>query len=212
MKWQVKYALKNFEKESRVSTEYVSGDVIRIMTDNQPDVLAAIKDIETVNQETAELCLTQTPKLDFLCGYRNQCVWEGEAIRHLEFARVGWGSFGTLRSAVLEGNANSAAHKTYKFCDRALRQCSDVVKVERKFDRIYQLTLRSDTSLRLGMIADYEPTADSVRTLWERFGAVDIIWNINPNGSPTFEACEVGRELGCEVMKWNNLKEHLKKA
>lgn len=62
------------------------------------------------------------------------------------------------------------------------------------------------------MIADYEPTADAVRTLWERFGAVDIVWNINPNGTPQPEAGEAGRELGCEVMKWGELKYRLSKA
>lgn len=59
------------------------------------------------------------------------------------------------------------------------------------------------------MVADYEPTADAVRTLWEQFGAVDIIWNINPNGRPSPEAVGAGKDLGCKVMKWRELKEHL---
>jgi len=72
--------------------------------------------------------------------------------------------------------------------------------------------LRSGAEFRIGMIADYEPTADEVRTLWERFGAVDIVWNINPSGTPQPEASAAGRELGCEVMKWDELKTCLSKA
>ena len=62
------------------------------------------------------------------------------------------------------------------------------------------------------MIPDYEPNANAVRDLWDRFGAVDIAWNINPNGSPSPEAIDAGKELGCEVMKWDDLKDYLRAA
>jgi hypothetical protein len=62
------------------------------------------------------------------------------------------------------------------------------------------------------MLADYEPTADAVRTLWEQFGPVDIAWNINPNGNPSAEAIDAGNELGCKVMKWDELKEYMGRA
>ena len=59
------------------------------------------------------------------------------------------------------------------------------------------------------MIADYEPTAENVRAIWDRFGPVNIVWNINPNGTPQPEASGAARELGCEVMKWAELKDRL---
>ncbi|WP_304950569.1 hypothetical protein [Sulfitobacter sp.] len=212
MNWQVKYALANLSKETRSTGEHVEGDVIRIMTHDRPDVLAAITDAETVDLETAKQYGENTKGLDFLCGYRKECVWEGEAIRHLEDSRIGWGSFGTLGSAVLDGNANTASHKIYKFSDRLLRQYGRIARVDREFDRVHRVTLRSGAEFRIGMIAAYEPTADEVRSLWERFGAVDIAWNINPNGTPLPEARAAGRELGCEVMKWDELKVRLSKA
>lgn len=212
MNWQVRYALANLSKETRSTAEHVGGDVIRIMTHDRPDILAAITAVETVDRETSAQYREQTEGLDFLCGYRKECVWEGEAIRYLEDNRIGWGSFGTLGSAVLDGNANTATHKTYKFSDRLLRQYGRVVKVDREFDRVHRVTLRSGAEFRIGMIAAYEPTADEVRSLWERFGALDIAWNINPNGAPLPEASAAGRELGCEVMKWDELKVRLSKA
>lgn len=212
MSWQIRYALASFAKEGRSSAEHVGGDIIRIMTPDRPDVLAAITTVETVDQATAARYREQIEGLDFLCGYRAECVWEGGAIQYLEENRVGWGSFGTLGSAALDGNANSAPHKVYKFSDRLLRQYGRVEKVDREFDRIHRITLRSGTVFRIGMIADYEPTANEVRSLWDRFGPVDIVWNINPNGTPQPEANEAGRELGCEVMKWDELKDRLSKA
>ncbi len=209
MNWQIKYALANFAKEGRSQAAYLCGDVIRIVTEDRPDVVAAITATRTVDQATAAGYRDHVEGLDFLCGYRSECVWEGEAIRYLEDNRVGWGSFGTLRSAVLDGDANNAQHKIYKFPDRLLRQYGPVVAVDREFDRIHRVTLRNGEVLRIGMIADYEPTADEVRSLWDRFGAVDIIWNINPNGTPQPEANDAGRELGCEVMLWESLKERL---
>lgn len=212
MNWQVRYALANLSKERRLTAEHVGGDVIRIRTQDRPDVLAAVTDVETVNWETAARYQEQTEGLDFLCGYRKECAWEGEAIRYLEEKRIGWGSFGTLGSAVLDGNANTATHKTYKFSDRLLRQHGRVERVDREFERVHRVTLRSGAEFRIGMIAAYEPTAEEVRTLWERFGAVNIAWNINPNGTPTPEAVSAGRELGCEVMKWDELRDRLSKA
>jgi hypothetical protein len=212
MNWQVKYALANFAKEGRSQAEHLGGDVIRIVTEDRPDVVAAITAAATVDQATAVGYRDSVEALDFLCGYRAECVWEGEAIRYLEENRVGWGSFGTLGSAALNGDANSAQHKVYKFSDRLLRQYGPVVTADREFDRIYRVTLRNGEVLRIGMIADYEPTADEVRTLWDRFGPVDIIWNTNPNGTPQPEANEAGRELGCEVMLWNTLRERLARA
>ncbi|MCY0389860.1 hypothetical protein OVY01_22220 [Robbsia sp. Bb-Pol-6] len=212
MNWQIRYALASFAEDNYSTVEHVGGDVIKITTRDRPDVLAAITAAGTIDQTTAAHYRKQTEGLDFLCGYRVQCVWEGEAIQYLEENHIGWGSFSTLTSAVLKGDANSAPHKVYRFSDRLLRQCGQIAKIDREFDRIHRVTLHSGATFRIGMIANYEPTADEVRSLWARFGPVDIVWNINPNGTPQPEAAEAGRELGCEVMKWDDLKDRLSKA
>jgi len=210
--WQIRYALASFAREGRSTAEHVGGDVIKIMTPDRPEVLAAITTAETIDQATAAHYREHVAGLDFLCGYRAQCVWEGGAIQYLEENDVGWGNFGTLASATLKGDANSAPHKVYKFSDRLLRQYGRTAKIDREFDRIHRVTLHSGATFRIGMIAEYEPTADEVRSLWARFGPVDIVWNINPNGTPQPAAAAAGRELGCEVMKWDELKDRLSKA
>ena len=211
MNWQVRYALKNIgELRGVISAQHIRDDAIRITTRGQPDIVAVIAASETVDAGLAAQYHEEHADMDFLCGYRKICVWEGGAIRYLEGNRIGWGSAGTLDSAIQEGNAKTAAHKDFFFSDRLIRQIRSIKNIEREFDRIHTVTLVSGRKLRIGMIMQYEPTADSVRSLWDQFGPVDIAWNINPNGKPTQNAIEAGQELGCEVLKWEELKLTLK--
>lgn len=212
MSWQVKRALAYIAEQPRLSAQHVEGELIRIEVEDQPDVLAVISAANEIDAATAANYREKHPGMDFLCGYRKTCVWHGDAIENLQDVRIGWGSAGTLTSAALDGEANTASHKTYFFSDRLLRQYRRVKELGREYDRIYRITLRTGTVLRVGMVADYEPNADAVRSLWDEFGPVDIVWNINPNGSPSPEAIDAGAELGCEVMKWEELKERLRTA
>ncbi|CAO1652975.1 hypothetical protein [Parasphingorhabdus sp. NYA22] len=212
MSWQVEHALAYIAEHHQLSGELIEGELIQIGSQGQPDVLAVISAAREIDAPTAERYREKHPDMDFLCGYRTLCVWHGEAIEYLENAGIGWGSSGTLNSAALDGDANTASHKTYRFSDRLLRQLGVVREVVREFDRIHRVKLKSGTAVRIGMIADYEPNANAVRELWDRFGAVDIAWNINPNGNPSVEAVDAGKELGCEVMKWDELKGYLRAA
>lgn len=212
MNWQVKYALAYIAEATGMNAQHVKDELIRIEAQNQLDVLAAISAANIIDVETAASYKEKYPEMDFLCGYRKTCVWPGDTIEYLQGAGIGWGSAGTLTSAVLDGEANTASHKTYFFSDRLLRQYGRVQKLIREYDRIYRITLTTGTMLRIGMIADYEPNADAVRSLWDEFGPVDIVWNINPNGCPSPEAIDAGVELGCEVVKWEELKERLRTA
>lgn len=211
MSWQVTYALRQIGEVPMVSSaQNERGDAIRITIQNQPEVVAVISDAETIDAELATNYRREYPEMDFLCGYRKGTVWEGRAIGYVEGNKIGWGHGGTLTTAIRDGNVNSAAHKDFFFSDRLLRQLNSVTKVDREFDRVHTVTLANGRILRIGMVMEYEPTADAVRSLWDRFGPVDVAWNINPNGKPTQRAIEAGRELGCEVMKWEDLKPLLK--
>lgn len=208
----MKRALAYIAEQPRLSAQHVGGELIRIEVEDQPAVLAVISAANEMDATTAASYRGKHPEMDFLCGYRKTCVWPGDTIEYLQDVGIGWGSAGTLVSAALDGEANTASHKTYFFSDRLLRQYGRVQELTREYDRIYRITLRTGTVLRIGMIADYEPNADAVRSLWDEFGPVDIAWNINPNGSPSPEAIEAGSELGCEVVKWEELKERLRTA
>lgn len=207
MKWQVKYALENARRESGViSVEHAGGDAIRISVREQPDVLAVISDAYKMDAELAARYYEQCSEMDFLCGYRKECLWDGSAIAFLEDKTVGWGNYGSLGSAIPKGSARMASHKNYMFPYRMILQLGYVSNVRREFDRVFSLTLSRGRSLRVGMIWEYEPTADAVRSLWDSCGAVDVAWNTNPNGSPAPSAIEAGRQLGCKVLKWDELR------
>ncbi|MGL5225549.1 MAG: hypothetical protein ACRC8Q_09565 [Aeromonas sp.] len=210
MKWQIKYTLENIKEETNaISAEHVGGDAVNISFREQPDVLAVISDSYRVNEEQARNYHAEFPNLDFLCGYRKECIWEGGAISYLENNGIGWGSAGTLYSAVYSGNVNIASHKDYSFAVRIINQLRVVKNVGREFDRILSVTLVNGRHFRIGMVREYEPTADAIRTIWDICGPIDIAWNINPNGNPTLNAIDAGLELGCKVMKWEELKAFL---
>src|SRR3546814_15706948 len=71
MNWQVKYALASFAKEGRSRAEHLGGDVIRIVTEDRPDVVAAITAAANVDEATAVGYRNRIEGLDFLCGYQN---------------------------------------------------------------------------------------------------------------------------------------------
>ncbi|WP_296252042.1 hypothetical protein [uncultured Stenotrophomonas sp.] len=206
MNWQVNFALKNiWEVHGTASAQHLRDDAIRIRMPDRADVVAVISAAYTINAELAMQHHADFPDMDFLCGYRKQCVWEGGAIRYLEGKPIGWGSAGTLGSAIYGGDVKTAAHKDYFFSYRLIKQIRSVTNLDREFDRVFTMTLASGRTFRVGMMMEYEPTADAIRTFWDRFGPVNIVWNINPNGHPTRNAIEAGRALGCEVMKWEEL-------
>ena len=210
MKWQINYALQALNDGlGRSEAEHLSGEIIKISTQGKPDVIAAISDTITINKEIVEHYAQLTPNIDFLCGYRKECVWEGDAITLLEANCIGWGNYGTLSSAVTSGNANIAEHKTFSFAARLIHQYGIVKSAKREYDRVFRVKLKSGREFRVGMIEAYEPTADNVRSLWQRFGPVDIAWNINPNGTPSKSSQRAGEELGCKVLKTEGLKAYM---
>ncbi len=207
MSWQVNYALENIQQNRKVtSAQHIRGDAIRITIQEQPDVIAVISADRAINEEIARQYYAEFPDMDFLCGYRKECAWEGGAISYLENNAIGWGNSSTLSSAIRDNNVNTSAHKDYFFSYRLIRQKRSVANIIREFDRVFTMTLVDGRTLRIGMIMEYEPTADAIRTFWDRFGRIDIAWHINPNGHPTQNAIDAGRELGCGVMKWDELR------
>jgi len=211
MNWQVKYALENLNRDigKLFKAEYIESDVIKVTTKGQPEVFAHISACHEITLTIVKGYTEQFPNLDFVCGYRSNCIWNGDAIDFLRSRGVGWGNSGTLSSAIRNGDANIAEHKTWAFSSRLIHQYGIVKNAIREFDRIFMVELKSGREVRIGMIADYEPTADSVRSLVEQFGSVDIAWNINPNGQPTASSIQAGKELGCEVLKTDDLKSHM---
>lgn len=209
MKWQVKYALENTNKRlgSVGSAEHVNGDAIKISIRNRPEIFAVISESAEITIDEVVQYHEQYPAMDFLCGFRSECVWTGEAISFLTNAKIGWGSSGTLSSALSDNNVNTASHKDYFFAYRLINQMKKHFRnIEREYDRVFTIVLNNGKKIRVGMLLEYEPTADAVRSFWEQFGPVDVIWNINPNGNPTKLALEAGHQLGCGVLKWVELK------
>lgn len=213
MSWQVDFALEILGRVPSVtSMDRVGNEAIKIAVRGQPETFAVIADDDLIDEASAGVYHGNYPAMNFLCGMRKTCVLDGGAIGYVERHSIGWGNIGTLDSALRNGTVKSAGHKDFAFSDRLLRQSRIVKEVAREFDRVHTVVVKSGRKIRIGMIREYEPTSDHVRSLWDQFGPVDVAWNINPNGRITGLAIKASQELGCEVMKWAGLKEYLERA
>lgn len=208
MNWQVKYALEYLQNNNNkvISVSYIQEDLIKVVIQNMPDITVIISASFLMTLEDVKQYHKTYPDIDFICGYRKNCIWSGDAIYYLEQHKIGWGSFGTLNTAILNDNINSAGHKDFFFSYRLINQTKSISNIVREFDRVFTITLHNNSKLRIGMLTEYEPTADAIRSFWDEFGPVDIVWSINPNSGPTPNAIKTGRELGCQVIKWEELK------
>lgn len=211
MKWQIKYALQMIAKNPKVESAIPVGDeTIKISIRDCADIVAVISDAETITADLAVKYHSSFPNMDFLCGYRKECVWEGAAIEYVETRSIGWGNAGTLLDAVHKGSGNGLSHKQFSFSYRLVKQLRVYTNLVREFDRVFAIILNNGQKIRVGMIMEYEPTADVIRSFYERFGHIDIAWNINPSGSPTTESLKAAYELGFKVMKWDEFGELLR--
>lgn len=209
MMWQIKYALKYLHNNNRNlnTAEHVRDDAIKIELLDGAEAIAIISASYKITRELIAEYHADFPSINFLCGYRKECIWEGRAITYAQENQIGWGNAGSLSDAVESGDFINAEHKLYFFSYRLIRQMSSIADLNREYDRVFTMSLKNGKIYRVGMIMEYEPTADSIRTFWDQFGPIDIAWNINPNGSPTQQAINTGLELGCEVVKWEELKQ-----
>jgi hypothetical protein len=208
MMWQIRFALEYLQKNVKLnSAEHILNDAIKIELRDGVEIIAIISVSYKITRKLVAQYHVDFPSMSFLCGYRKECIWEGGAITYARENQIGWGNAGSMIDAVESGNFINAEHKLYFFSYRLIRQMSSITNLDREYDRVFTVSLRNGKSYRVGMIMEYEPTADAIRTFWDQFGPIDVAWNINPNSSPTQQAINAGQELGCQVVKWEELKQ-----
>lgn len=221
MKWQVKYFIKNTNKRDDISllnpdrkivAKHVIDEFIEILHKDE-QYLVAVNGDDEITLGVVKSYHEKEPCLAFVCGYRKECKWHNEALKYLEDNSIGWGNSGTLYSAIYDDQVHMASHKDYLFAVRLLNQTKSLIKtIHRKYHCFYVIENKRGKQYRVVLALEYEPTADAVRTLWDRYGPFDLFWNINPNGNPTTEAVKAGEELGCKVVKWEEMKAILAKS
>ena len=213
MNWQIKFALQNLQDNVKLnSIEHIRDDAIRIELLDGSEVIVVISASYRIIEELVDQYRTDFPSMSFICGYRKECIWEGGAIKYAQENQIGWGNAGSLSDAIKSGDFINTEHKVYFFSYRLIRQMNSITNLDREYDRVFRMSLSNGKSYRVGMITDYEPTADVIRTFWDQFGPIDIAWNINPNRRPTQKAIIAGQELGCKVIKWDELKQLMRSS
>lgn len=153
--------------------------------------------------------LEEHPERDFLCNIPTDCVWEGDALNLIAEIGIGWGGIRDLMAAIADGDTNGAQPKEYRFAERILSQHKNINHLERLYDRAFLAERSSGSELRIVILSEYELTADHVRTAWDTYGPLDIIYKTNPNGKPTKSAYDAAKALGIEVLDTKEIMKRL---
>jgi hypothetical protein len=78
MSWQVNYALKYISEIPGVRTaQHLRDEAILITMPNKPEAIAVISAATLIEIDIVRQYYLEYPEMDFLCGYRKECVWEG---------------------------------------------------------------------------------------------------------------------------------------
>lgn len=138
--------------------------------------------------------------LDFIVNIPKEALWAGSAIDLLEAQGLGWGGVKDLFSALGTEHVRGFISKEYLFIERIFREHGSVESYERLSDRVYRLKRRGKDDVVVALVNDYDVTADSVRTAWDRHGPFTDILANNPNCRWSDEANQAAEALGVNLL------------
>ena len=179
----------------------VSPNSIRIPRDSYGPFVAGIISVKVVTVEILQPLLDVDSAIEIIANVPKESAWTGTAIKYAADHCVAFGGIKDLMSAVTHEDVRGYIRQEYGFVERGLTQHSCVSRVEREFDRVYQVHRRELPPLRFVMLNEYTLTGEHVRTARCRYGAFDAILISNPNGGATAGAREIANSMGIDIFK-----------
>ena len=143
---------------------------------------------------------------------RSGAVWTGAAIEYARGQDMGWGAMGEISYAFDTNDYPSIQKKEYKFVEEGLLKHSNVLRLERLYDRVFRIHRKSGlTTFTITLINSYETSGEEVRHAIATYGNFDGILKTNPNGNPTGKAYGAAAEINADIYKWGELLGRLNK-
>lgn len=201
--WTGEWVASRLKSNSDIQeTELLAPQILRIVRNDLPPLLAATIASACVDRSTLEPILASSYEIAFIANIPRESFWTGAAISLATQRDIGFGGLGDLYSAMSLPNVREYVNKEFSFVERGLSQHTRVQDLERIHDRIYLVKRQGLADVRVVLLNEYELIADHVRTAHQRYGAFSNILITNPNGKATASAVSAASSMGADIYKW----------
>lgn len=200
-------------KESEIvdRIEKVNSVVYDVYRSGLPNVRLLISNIKAETYNDVEDQLSVCPDIDFVLNVPTAVYWSREAIGAVRQRGVGYGKIPDLSAAMKTRAIGDFVTREWVFIERGLKQSKAVEHFDCVAEGLYRIKRVGRRELLVGIIDEYEVTANAVRSAGEIFGEIDVVVNRHPLGRSTTAATAVASELGVELYDWRSFLERLRK-
>lgn len=170
----------------------------------------AVASVNILDEPIFKSLIQGDTKPAFVVNIPKNGRFTGTALSLAQAESVAIGGVGDLYRAVNREQPNEYVCPNTEFRDRGLRQHSHVSGFTKQFDRCYVVHRHGLPDLRVVFIHEYELTADHVRTAVDRYGAIEVLVNTDPNARASKIADDTASQLGFPILQWGPFFQRLR--
>lgn len=176
----------------------------------QPVVIAVFSVKRLAEPELVPL-VNEQPPVDFVVNIPKDGVIDGSAYVWAAENGVGIGGYGDLCRALTLPDMGAYEHRDIMYIERILIQHRSIKSFERLDNRRYLIHRPRKAPIVAIFLADYELTANAVRTARDRFGQFDEVVLSNPSGTSTADAEAAARDMGSVIYTFAEFRARLRR-
>lgn len=205
--------LSNSGENEEIEKVTALGDcLIKLQHKEGKSVIIGVTESDIVTEEDVHIIYTGSHENPNMIVAKHGVVWTGSAINYCRSKNMGWGGMGNISSVFHTDNYGSIQKREYEFVEEGLLRHNKVLRLERLFDRKFEVHRTGQLSvITILLIDSYELSSDEIRNGINKYGGCDVILKTNPNGSPTRQAYSTASDLGAEICIWKELLGRLNK-
>jgi len=186
-------------------------NLVEVERADLPTFLLGVISVRLVTPDAVGPFLKGNSRPSFLVTIPKEAVWTGVAIEALRANNMAFGGMGDLHRALRKDDPSDYVFKEYAYVEQRLRQHRSVIRIDRLYDRVWQIHRNPGNPLNIAISNAYDLTADGVRTAYDNYAPFDILFHTNNMGRITQEAHAAAGELGIELIRSDELFERLRR-
>lgn len=164
-----------------------------------------------INPVHIEPLFSGLTKPEFVVNIPSKTLWSGAAISIIHSAPAAFGSLGELIKAAHMEAPSEYRNKEWGFFQNAISQHSNVSRVARLYDAVFEAHLYDGECRIIALVDAYNMSAEDVRNALDRFGKFDVALKMSSYGSITNAAVDAAASIGAEALMLKDLMKYLAK-